>query len=171
MMMTTKVLGLLSVAMTTAMTVVALPAMAQRVCIESESTGRIVCGRVVNDSRSNDNRYNDRYDERNNNRYDERNNNRYDERNNSRYDGANSFDERFYLMAYPDVRAAIDRRQIKDAYAHYQNFGRFEGRFPRLNEASYLAKNPDVAEAVKRGSIRSGYEHWLRNGRFENRKL
>lgn len=166
-MSTTKVLGLLGVAMTAAMTSVALPAMAQRICIESESTGRIVCGRVVNDSRYN----NDRYNNRNDDRYNDRSDNRYNDRYNNRDSDTNGFDERFYLIAYPDVKDAIARRQIKDAYSHYQTFGRFEGRFPRFSEASYLAKNPDVAEAVRRRSIRSGYDHWVRIGRFENRKL
>lgn len=161
-MSTTKVLGLLSVATATIITAVALPAMAQRVCIESEANGRIVCGRVVNNSR-----YNDRNDDRYSNRNDDRDDSRY----NNRDGDVNSFDERFYLMAYPDVKAAVERGQFRNGYTHYQKAGRFEGRFPRFNEASYLAKNPDVAEAVRRRSIRSGYEHWLKNGRFENRKL
>jgi hypothetical protein len=157
-MSVTKALGLAGVAMATYITSVAQPAMAQRVCIESESNGRIVCGRVVNDYRYN-------------NRHNDRDNDRYDSRYNNRSNDISNFDERFYLMAYPDVRAAIERRQVRDAYTHYQQAGRFEGRFPRFNEASYLARNPDVAEAVRRRSVRSGYEHWLRTGRFENRKL
>ena len=153
-MSTTKVLGLAGVAMAACITSVAQPAMAQRVCIESESNGRVVCGRVVNDYR-----------------YNNRNDDRYDSRYNNRVNDTSNFDERFYLMAYPDVRAAIERRQVRDAYTHYQRAGRFEGRFPRFNEASYLARNPDVAEAVRQRSVRSGYDHWLRTGRFENRQL
>jgi hypothetical protein len=162
----TKVLGLLGVGIATAMTSVAQPAMAQRVCVESETSGRIVCGRVVGGSRPNDNRYNDRTDDR----YD-RYGNRDDSRYSNRDSDANSFDERFYLMAYPDVKAAVARGQFRDGYTHYQKAGRFEGRFPRFSEASYLAKNPDVAEAVRRRSLRSGYDHWVRIGRFENRNL
>lgn len=162
--MSTTKLGLLGVATATVLMSVALPAMAQRVCIESELNGRIVCGQVVNDARSNDGRYNNRNDDRSDN---DRSDNRYTNRGSD----TNSFDERFYLMAYPDVRTAIARGQIRNAYAHYQTFGRFEGRFPRFNEASYLAKNPDVADAVRRRSIRSAYDHWLKIGRFENRKL
>jgi hypothetical protein len=158
-MSTTKVWGLIGAATATLIASAAQPALAQRVCVESEANGRVVCGRVVNDFR---------YNNRNDNRYnDDRNDNRY----NNRDRDASNFDERFYLMAYPDVKAAIDRRQIKDAYSHYLSFGRYEGRFPRFSEASYLAKNPDVAEAVRRGSIRSGYDHWVRMGRFENRNL
>ena len=161
--MTIMKLGLLGVAITTAVTSVALPVMAQRVCIESESNGRIVCGRVVNDSRFDNGRYSNRNDDRN----DDRDSSRY----NTRDSNTDGFDERFYLIAYPDVKAAIARGQLKDAYTHYRKAGRFEGRFPRFSEASYLAKNPDVAEAVRRRSIRSGYDHWLKVGRFENRKL
>ncbi|MBW4582324.1 MAG: hypothetical protein KME42_22380 [Tildeniella nuda ZEHNDER 1965/U140] len=157
-MSTTKVFGLLSVATATVIALVAPPAMAQRVCIESETNGRVVCGRVVNDTR---------YNDRNDDRYNDRNDSRYNNRNSA----ANGFDERFYLMAYPDVKTAVERGQFRNGYTHYQKAGRFEGRFPRFSEASYLAKNPDVAEAVRRRSIRSGYEHWLKNGRFENRQL
>lgn len=158
-MSTTKLWGLAGVTMATYITSVAQPVMAQRVCIESETNGRVVCGRVVNDTRYN----NDRYGNRNDDRYDNRYNNRSNDNSN--------FDERFYLIAYPDVRAAISRGQVRDAYTHYQRAGRFEGRFPRFNEASYLAKNPDVAEAARRRSVRSGYDHWIRVGRFENRQL
>jgi len=166
-MSTTKVLGWVGVATATCITLLAQPAMAQRVCIESEANGRVVCGRVVNDSRYNNSRNDDRYNDRKDDRYNNRNDNRY----NNRDGDVSNFDERFYLTAYPDVKAAVIRRQFKDAYTHYQRAGRFEGRFPRFNEASYLAKNPDVAEAVRRRSIRSGYEHWLRLGRLENRQL
>ena len=161
----TKVLGLLGVGIAVAITSVALPAMAQRVCVESETSGRVVCGRVVDAERDNDGRYGDRTGNRDDSRYNT------DSRYNNRNSDATNFDERFYLIAYPDVRAAVERGQFRDGYTHYQKTGRFEGRFPRFNEASYLAKNPDVAEAVRRGNIRSGYDHWMRNGRFENRKL
>jgi hypothetical protein len=66
------------------------------------------------------------------------------------------FDENFYRMAYPDVDAAILQGRIRSARDHYRKFGRFEGRFPKFNEASYLSKNPDVAQAVRRGKFRSG---------------
>lgn len=150
-MHTTQVLGLLTVATTLAMTSFALPASAQRrVCVESETNGRIVCGRVVNDSSY------PGYD-------------RDRDRTVDRSD--DNFDEDFYLTAYPDVAAAVSQGRLRNAYDHYRRFGRFEGRFPRFNEASYLSKNPDVAAAVRNRKLRSGYEHWRKFGRFENRQL
>lgn len=175
--MNTTKWGLLSTVMTTVMVTMTLPVMAQRataqrVCIESEATGRIVCGRVINDSRYE----NDRYGNRDDNRYDDRNDsrygNRYDDRTSNRSsDAPADFDTQFYVTAYPDVAAAIAQGRIKSAYAHYRNFGRFEGRFPRFNEASYLSKNPDIAAAVRARKIRSAYDHWLKFGRFEKRPL
>ena len=170
-MSTTQRVGLMAIATAMAVSTVALPAKAQqRVCVQSETTGRVVCGRLVNTPYGYDNdRYdNDRYnnDRYNNDRY---NNDRYNDRTSNRsYAG---FDERFYLTAYPDVATAVRNRQIRDAYTHYTQFGRFEGRLPRFSESSYLSKNPDVADAVRRGKIRNGYDHWLRYGRYENRKI
>ena len=42
--------------------------------------------------------------------------------------GVASFDEREYLRCNPDVLRAIQRGQMKSAAAHYQVFGRREGR-------------------------------------------
>ncbi|NJP11370.1 MAG: hypothetical protein HC866_19395 [Leptolyngbyaceae cyanobacterium RU_5_1] len=161
-------IGLLT--MTTAVTVAALtvaasttPAIAQeRICVESERDGRIVCGRRVYNNRDRFDR-DDRYD-----RYD-RDNNRYDRDTSSVR--CNNFDENFYLTAYRDVAAAVSQRRVRSACEHYQQFGRFEGRFPRFNEASYLSKNPDVADAIRQRKIRSAYDHWLQYGRYENRQL
>jgi hypothetical protein len=69
------------------------------------------------------------------------------------------------------VAQAIRQGRFKTACQHYQQNGRFEGRFPRFNEASYLAKNPDVAQAIRAGRYKSAYDHWLKFGRFENRQL
>jgi hypothetical protein len=81
------------------------------------------------------------------------------------------FDEQFYRLAYPDVDQAIAQGRVRSAYDHYVKLGRFEGRFPRFNEASYLSKNADVAAAVRRGEFRNGYAHWFKNGRFERRPI
>lgn len=157
-MKTAEVLGLLATTALAATSFVLPAAAQQRVCVESESNGRVVCGRLVNESRYGNDRYgNDRFGDR---------------YNNDRYSNVpSSFDERFYLTAYPDVAAAVAQRRVRSAYEHYRTFGRYEGRFPRFNEASYLSKNPDVANAVRNRQIRSGYDHWLRYGRFENRQL
>lgn len=160
--------GLLTVASTLAIAGATLPAAAQqRVCVESDRDGRVVCGRLVSGDG-----YGDRYDRYGNDRYD---NDRYgNDRYNDRYgssDRCSNFDENFYLTAYPDVADAVRRGKVSSACSHYQKFGRYEGRFPSFNEASYLAKNPDVAAAVRRGQYRNGYEHWRKFGRYENRPL
>lgn len=43
-------------------------------------------------------------------------------------DRDNAFNEREYLRCNPDVRQALSRGQITSAAAHYQKFGRREGR-------------------------------------------
>ena len=145
-----KTLALLTTFSILNVALLSMPASAQRrVCIETDQ-GRRVCGRLIDG-------YNDNY-----------NNNNYN--NNYRCDVA-GFDEQFYLEAYPDVEAAIRQGRVRNACQHYQQNGRYEGRFPRFNEASYLANNPDVAQAIRERRYRSGYDHWRRFGRYENRKL
>jgi hypothetical protein len=154
-MKASKPVGLLLITAALTLAASALPAVAQqRICIESERDGRVVCGRRVN------NDYYDNYDR----------NDGYDRKVDSS-SRCRNFDENFYLTAYPDVANAIRRGQIDSACEHYQKFGRYEGRLSSFNEGSYLSKNPDVAEAVRRGKFRSGYDHWLKYGRYENRQL
>jgi hypothetical protein len=156
-------MGILGLATTLALATFPPPVHSQeRVCIESERDGRIVCGRRVRDG-SNDN-YSDRWNWRD--RDDRRDGDDRDNR-----DCGRNFDANFYVAAYPDVALALRRRQIASACAHYLTFGRFEGRLPQFSESSYLSKNPDVAYAVRRGQFRSGYEHWLKIGRYEKRSL
>ncbi len=158
-MKTATRLGLFPLTVVLTMGAFSLPVMAQRVCVESERDGRIVCGRRVQvDGYPNSNYPNSTYNDYPNST------------SNSRRCPGN-FDEDFYLTAYPDVASAIRRGNIKSACDHYQRFGRYEGRYPVFNEASYLQKNPDVADAVRRDKIRSGYEHWRKFGRYENRPL
>lgn len=56
----------------------------------------------------------------------------YDDRNDDRgrgfRDRDDAFNEREYLRCNPDVRQALSRGQITSAAAHYQKFGRREGR-------------------------------------------
>jgi hypothetical protein len=40
------------------------------------------------------------------------------------------FDEAWYLAKYPDVKQAIDAQWMASGLAHYQSFGRAEGRTP-----------------------------------------
>jgi hypothetical protein len=59
---------------------------------------------------------------------------------------ANNFDETAYLNANPDVKAAIAKGEIADAYEHYTKYGQAEGRtaFDKAETAATAAK--DAAE-------------------------
>jgi GT2 family glycosyltransferase/glycosyltransferase involved in cell wall biosynthesis len=86
------------------------------------------------------------------------------------------FEERSYLLANPDVAAAVADGRAESGAAHWLAHGRLEGR--RLfivptdfDEELYLAANPDVAAAVKAGGFESGLAHWMACGRLERRQL
>ncbi len=82
-----------------------------------------------------------------------------------------AFDEAYYLQTYPDVAEAV-KNGSTTALAHYNRFGKSEGRNPNalFNEKAYLAANPDVAEALKKG-LASGFDHYITIGIKEGRKL
>jgi len=94
-----------------------------------------------------------------------------------------SFDEELYLIANPDVQAAVASGAIASGAQHYEQFGRVEGRslLPLgleigglrmanfYDETYYLSQNPDVADAVSQGTFANGYEHFLRFGIAEGR--
>ncbi len=90
-----------------------------------------------------------------------------------------SFDEAWYLDAYPDVAAVVGSHEVPTAYAHWLASGQFEGRqappgfLPAevFDEQAYLQANPDVAEAMLRGVYRSGREHFQTYGSEEGRNL
>ncbi|MDX2239955.1 MAG: nuclear transport factor 2 family protein [Leptolyngbyaceae cyanobacterium bins.302] len=83
------------------------------------------------------------------------------------------FDETYYLWAYPEVKAAIDRGEFDNALDHYLTVGRSEGRNPSgyYNEDYYLAKYPDVVQAICAGLYQDGLDHFLKVGQnfSENR--
>lgn len=54
------------------------------------------------------------------------------------------FDEAAYLAAYPDVANAVRRGQFRSGWAHFQRFGRDEGR-----SGCPPAKSPRVAKAMQ----------------------
>lgn len=83
----------------------------------------------------------------------------------------------WYLQRYPDVKAAG-----MTADAHYNQYGKAEGRFRTVEEevkaiqkhnvwkeSRYLAENQDVAQAVKTGQLKSGLHHFVEYGQFEGR--
>lgn len=80
---------------------------------------------------------------------------------------AGEFDEAAYLEANEDVRTAIRRGEIKDAFVHYINSGYFEerdGTWPQVDEDWYLQRYPDVAKGVKSGDLLSGQAHYQGSG-------
>ena len=93
------------------------------------------------------------------------------------------FDEELYLLAHPDVDAAVKQGSLSSGLQHYNQFGKAEGRslLPLnleigglnmadfVDEVYYLRTNPDVAAAVERGELANGFEHFLRFGIQEGR--
>ena len=80
------------------------------------------------------------------------------------------FDEKSYLVLHPDVGAAIDRGECRNAKSHFLSAGYYEGRdtgFIGFDEAWYLARYPDVSAAVKQGKRQSGFEHFKASGARE----
>lgn len=85
--------------------------------------------------------------------------------------GPTNFDEEHYLAENPDVAAAVESGAIESGMAHYEKYGKSEGRDPNagFDEVYYLDNNPDVADAVESGAISSGFEHYQKYGAEENR--
>lgn len=82
------------------------------------------------------------------------------------------FNENYYLAKYPDIKAAKDAGLIPSGLAHFQQFGRREGRTlisPYYDEAFYRANNSDVDNAVRAGIFASGLDHLIQFGYEEGR--
>src|SRR5690606_37020860 len=79
------------------------------------------------------------------------------------------FDNAYYLRTNPDVAANVEAGHI-DAWSHFQNFGRYEGRSPSplFDTQYYLEQNPDVGLAVGAGAT-TAYDHFLSHGVNEGR--
>lgn len=83
---------------------------------------------------------------------------------------AGEFDAEAYLEANPDVRQAVERGDIKDAFVHYLHCGYFEGRdaaSAEVDEGWYLRRYPDVAKAVRSGEASSGADHYRSSGHVQ----
>ena len=82
-----------------------------------------------------------------------------------------AFDASYYLLAYPDVAAAVVRGQFPNAYTHFVLHGAKELRNPnaQFNAAEYAGMNPDVANAVAAGTITNVWDHYVTFGIAENR--
>jgi hypothetical protein len=81
------------------------------------------------------------------------------------------FDEGYYLREYPAVAAAVTSGEFATGYAHYLQYGQFEGYSPSplWDESVYLAYNSDVAAAVTAGTVSSGFMQFYLYGQYENR--
>ena len=79
---------------------------------------------------------------------------------------AQFFDEQYYLATNPDVAAGVAAGNQASGYAHFVQFGQFEGRNPSIlyNEDYYLNTSTDVAEDVVNGTLNNGLQHFLNNG-------
>jgi hypothetical protein len=99
-------------------------------------------------------------------------------------DQSTLFDERFYLVANPDVRDAVLAGLVTSGFQHFEVAGRAEGRslLPLnlrigsldiaflFDETYYLANNPDIFNALNKGNfILYGYEHFVKYGLYEGR--
>ena len=82
-----------------------------------------------------------------------------------------SFDETWYLHAYPEVQRELEGGGWISAEAHYHQRGSREGKSPSRNfdEPWYRRTYPDVAEKISAGVYRSGLHHYLASGSLERR--
>ncbi|MBD2043118.1 hypothetical protein [Microcoleus sp. FACHB-672] len=80
------------------------------------------------------------------------------------------FDESFYLESNLDVAEAVKSGAFSSGFAHFKEYGRFEGRDPNelFNTGFYLETNPDVAAAVETNKI-TAFDHFIKFGQFEER--
>lgn len=64
---------------------------------------------------------------------------------------AGNFDSTAYLNAHPDVKEAIARGEFKNAYEHYTQFGKAEGRtaFDKTETAAKAAKDAEEKSAAQ----------------------
>jgi len=80
------------------------------------------------------------------------------------------FDEKSYLDVNPDVKNALEKKEIDSAFKHFIEHGIQEIRFgkrrihpklPLISESTYLKTNEDVSNAYINGDMKSPFEHFL----------
>lgn len=95
----------------------------------------------------------------------------------------NGFNEQAYLIAFPDVKYAVDNGLygLTRGYDHYINTGMAENRLsqaayiqakPRVlefDEAAYLTAFSDVGITINNRDYDNGYAHYLNKGIYEGR--
>ncbi|HEX3990856.1 MAG TPA: phytanoyl-CoA dioxygenase family protein [Acetobacteraceae bacterium] len=81
-------------------------------------------------------------------------------------DDRHVFRESEYLAIYPGIAEAIEKRNFPSGWAHYQEFGRVEGRAPCLfEETFYLRSYPLVGTELAEGRTGSAFDHYVLFGR------
>jgi hypothetical protein len=82
-------------------------------------------------------------------------------------------DEKWYMDANSDVRAAFRQGKVSSARDHYIESGYFEDRFPRpirVDAEWYLKTYPDIGDAIRARRFASAQEHFEKYGFKEGRK-
>ena len=86
-----------------------------------------------------------------------------------------AFDEKLYLLCYPDVAEAVLRGEFSSGHQHFSTLGEKEGRLAKppqdFDAEFYLATNPDVAAAISDGHFVSAEHHWIVCGKGEGRPI
>lgn len=87
------------------------------------------------------------------------------------------FYEHGYVIAHPEVREMIRRKQVKSAEDHWSMIGRRAGYDPvwiRLDEIDfdeYLSRNPQLKAAIAAGRAHSAAMHFYRFGNAELQRV
>jgi hypothetical protein len=88
------------------------------------------------------------------------------------YISAWDFDEDWYLVTYPDIRAAVGHGQFTSGWEHFRTVGYLEGRLgcrPIVDSEWYLDTYPDIAQAMLEGKVKSAADHFESFGYAEGR--
>ena len=80
------------------------------------------------------------------------------------------FNESYYLAKNPAVATAVANGSFPNAFAHFTQFGQFEGRSPSalFDTNYYVLNNPDVAAAVN-SKATTAIQHFINFGEAEGR--
>ncbi|MDI2111943.1 glycosyltransferase [Commensalibacter nepenthis] len=76
------------------------------------------------------------------------------------------FDEKWYLMVYPDVPQKMEICGIDNVQEYYEQIGGFLGHSPNpyFDEQWYLYEYGFVKKDIKRGKFKAGFDHYCRIG-------
>lgn len=78
------------------------------------------------------------------------------------------FDDDFYLDCHPDIRVAVERREIPNGWRHYEFAGRGERREVRIldfDATFYTRAYPQARQDIETGLAADAAEHYLLYGK------